>query len=175
MEVRVCICGCGRQLTGAKQQRRHPDCRRDERLARSKRWQAKKKLTDPDFQKREAARAASTYRADPELARQLLRDGARERHARDRLAALAAYGGSCTCCGEARPQFLTLQHPNKDGHKHRKELVGPRHRTSAGAFLRRLRKAGFPNDYKIEVCCWNCHMAIDLYGACPHQTEQPAG
>src|SRR5215831_16053532 len=28
---------------------------------------------------------------------------------------LKAYGGQCACCGEHRPEFLSIDHVNKDG------------------------------------------------------------
>ena len=166
---RFCACGCGQQLTGAQQQRRHTSCRRDARIARNRRWREKARQ-EPDYLARQAARAMRRYNADPEAERKRMRDRSRERHARDRKAALDAYGGKCVCCGETRKQFLTLQHKNGDGHLHRKEVVGKHHRVGVGAFIRRLRKAGFPKQYAIQVACWNCHMAHDHYGACPHKT-----
>src|SRR5689334_14898203 len=39
-----------------------------------------------------------------------------------------AYGDSCVCCGETNPLFLTLDHINNDGNKHRRELFGGQNR-----------------------------------------------
>lgn len=81
-----------------------------------------------------------------------------------RLEALEQFGGACVCCGETQPQFLSLDHPNGDGGKHRADM-----RCSGSTFLRKLRAAGWPAEYAIVVRCWNCHFAKDWYGSCPHQ------
>jgi hypothetical protein len=61
--------------------------------------------------------------------------------------------------------FLTIDHSNNDGHKHRK-LLGCR----AGVhFYKKLKKLGFPKDLGLEVACANCHLAKDKYGTCPHE------
>jgi hypothetical protein len=118
-----------------------------------------------------AKRQMERYTQDPELAKKKLRDHAKARHTRDRKAAIQAYGGKCVCCGETRYEFLTLQHPNKDGHLHRKEVLGKQYRNGASKFLRKIRKAGFPQKFKIEIACWNCHMSHDMHGKCPHKNE----
>jgi hypothetical protein len=88
-----------------------------------------------------------------------------------KLQAIQAYGGRCSCCGESRVPFLTLNHTLQDGAKHRQELCG-NHRASGSSFLRALARLGFPPVSGLDVQCWNCHMAHDLTGCCPHKTEQ---
>ncbi len=61
----------------------------------------------------------------------------------------AAYGNACTCCGETEQTFLTIDHVNGDGTKHRKEIGG------ADKLYRVIRAAGFPNDY--TILCHNCN------------------
>jgi polyribonucleotide nucleotidyltransferase len=39
-----------------------------------------------------------------------------------RIKVLEHYGGSCTCCGETRYEFLAIDHINNDGGKHREEM-----------------------------------------------------
>jgi hypothetical protein len=168
--MRLCACGCGKKLDGAPQQRRRPECRRKAHLNRQKRHRENRK-NYPVHKEAERQRAASRYNANPEREKARMRERAKRIHTADRLAAIKTYGGACVCCGEACPQFLTLQHPDKDGHIHRKELLGKNHRNSPGAFFRKLRQSGFPRKYRIEVACWNCHMAHDLYGSCPHTHE----
>lgn len=77
---------------------------------------------------------------------------------------MAVYsGGRCACCGETEPSFLTLDHINNDGKKHRKE-VG---RTGA-PFYSWLVKNGFPPG--LQVLCANCNMSKEINkGVCAHQ------
>src|SRR6185437_16214029 len=55
------------------------------------------------------------------------------------------YGRECACCGEREPDFLTLDHINGGGTKHRKS-VGQR-------VYADLRKRGFPTGFR--TLCWN--------------------
>src|SRR3989304_7803960 len=80
----------------------------------------------------------------------------------------AHYGGdppSCGCCGETHQTFLTIDHTNGGGEKHRKSL-GMR---GGYAFLLWLRKQEFPSGYR--VLCHNCNQALGAYGYCPHQRK----
>lgn len=77
---------------------------------------------------------------------------------------LAAYGGSCECCGETEPKFLALDHIHGGGNKHRK-LIG----TGATKMELYLRKLGWPKD-QYRVLCHNCNSAEGFYGECPHRT-----
>lgn len=72
------------------------------------------------------------------------------------------YGGKCSCCGESIKEFLTIEHPNKDGKIHRKTCGG-----SAGV-IRDIIKKNFPKDYTI-LCC-NCNYAERYGHKCPHKT-----
>lgn len=49
----------------------------------------------------------------------------RRRNEADRLAALTYYSNGtlkCACCGDGHIEFLTIDHINGDGNKHRKEI-----------------------------------------------------
>lgn len=77
------------------------------------------------------------------------------------------YGGKCTCCGENHLELLTLDHINNDGNKHRKErkfMLG----TNMYADLLRNN---FECNYELQVLCWNCNLAKNYYGYCPHQKD----
>ena len=82
-------------------------------------------------------------------------------------AAFLAYGGDrCSCCAEHRKEFLTIDHINGGGNKHRKRIGG------AGApFYRWLKKRNYPVGFR--VLCMNCNFAIGVYGYCPHQRSVP--
>jgi hypothetical protein len=75
-----------------------------------------------------------------------------------RIAALTHYGGKCACCGEARHEFLHLDHMYGGGRKHRAEI-----RARLDEYLRR---EGYPRGYR--VLCANCNLALGTYGYCPH-------
>jgi len=69
------------------------------------------------------------------------------------------YGWECACCGESNPGFLTLDHVNNDGHKHRKE-------TTTHMYTWVINN-DFPEGF--QTLCWNCNMGKYLNGGiCPH-------
>ena len=74
---------------------------------------------------------------------------------------LNAYGGRCACCGETNYGFLTIDHKEGGGSKHRKEINN--------SIYRWLRKNGYPTDL-FEVLCFNCNMGRQCNGGiCPHK------
>lgn len=75
------------------------------------------------------------------------------------------YGNICKCCGfTGNPKFLTIDHINNDGAKHRKEIG---HSTTA--LLRWLKKNNYPTD-NFQLLCWNCNMGKARNGGiCPHK------
>jgi len=84
-----------------------------------------------------------------------------------RMDVLVAYSGDpprCACCGETTYEFLTLDHINGGGDKHRKRVGG-----STNVY-RELRKQGYPEGYRI--LCMNCNHAHGHYGFCPHQRKR---
>lgn len=115
------------------------------------------------------------YRSNPETL-QKMRDQQNRSHQKHKAArnaataesrrrlkvrVLTALGGKCACCGELTPEFLTLDHINGGGRKHREE-VGHTHK-----LYRAVEKEGCPKD-KYRVLCWNCNASIGLWGSCPH-------
>ena len=98
---------------------------------------------------------------------------AKAKQVRDQIRAevLAAYGGKCECCGEATPEFLTIDHIYNDGNNHRKEGQYTREGTPGPSLYRTLRKEGFPKG-RVQILCWNCNCAKGKYGSCPHQKEK---
>lgn len=75
---------------------------------------------------------------------------------------IAGYGGKCECCGEARFEFLTIEHRGGSGTARRRsgEDVG-------AGFLARLIREGFPATY--GLLCMNCNLALGRFGHCPHR------
>jgi len=84
----------------------------------------------------------------------------------NREAAIKHYGGICNCCGKTDTRFLTIDHIDGGGRKHRKELGNP----GGNHFFSILKKQGYPEGY--QVLCWDCNCAKHMYGECPHQTDK---
>jgi len=87
----------------------------------------------------------------------------RDKQRRLRQAALGAYGGACTCCGEATYEWLTIDHVNGDGAEHRREI-------GRGNLYRWLKRHDYPDGFR--VLCWNCNCARGYYGFCPHEERR---
>ena len=81
---------------------------------------------------------------------------------------LEHYGGTpptCQCCGESEYEFLTLEHLNGGGTKHRME-AGP------SAVCPQIVRLGFPDGY--SVLCYNCNCGKQHNkGVCPHKMICP--
>ena len=95
----------------------------------------------------------------------------RQKRTRDELKreVYAHYGnGKCACCGETEWTFLTIDHINNDGTKHRKEL---RYHSACGhGFYVWLRKNKYPEGF--QILCQNCNVGKWRNGGiCPHQTN----
>lgn len=80
------------------------------------------------------------------------------------------YGNRCTCCGETEPLFLTIDHINNDGAKHRK-LLFKKGGGSHGGFYHWIIKNHFPKEF--QILCWNCNSGKWLNkGICPHISNE---
>lgn len=87
---------------------------------------------------------------------------------RIKLEVIAHYGGKCACCGEARQEFLAVDHIDGGGRRHTKKL-GKR----GSQFHKWLKAQGYPEGYR--VLCHNCNMALGHFGYCPHQKSKTDG
>ena len=83
-----------------------------------------------------------------------------------RAEVLAAYGGRCTCCGEAENHFLALDHVAGDGAAHRREIAKS---VDGGSLYRWAKLNGYPPS--LQIHCHNCNLAKGFYGQCPHQAR----
>lgn len=77
------------------------------------------------------------------------------------------YGGRCACCGVDEKEFLTMDHINGGGAKHRKEL----RRSGSQHIYGWLKENNYPEGYR--VLCMNCNFAHGMYGYCPHSQTKP--
>jgi hypothetical protein len=98
---------------------------------------------------------AAEYQRDREQI--LARESAR-RHSL-RLEMIAAYGDRCACCGEARQEFLSIEHVNGGGKAHQRRT---------GNVLFDLKKRGWPKD-GFTLLCFNCNCGKGRLGVCPHE------
>jgi hypothetical protein len=82
-----------------------------------------------------------------------------------KLDTILAYGGYCACCYETELVFLTIDHINGGGNKHRQSLG-----LKGGMdFYRWLRKQGYPDGF--QVLCMNCQWGKRYNGICPHEQQ----
>lgn len=70
------------------------------------------------------------------------------------------YGGKCACCGEKEIAFLTIDHVDGGGNRHRREL-------KLSMIYRWLIRNGYPSGF--QILCWNCNLAKHHFGECPHK------
>lgn len=90
---------------------------------------------------------------------------AKRSYQKTRLETLTHYGGNppkCSCCGEKRLEFLSFDHINGNGSKHRRK-------EKYVNLMKWLRVNNYPNGY--QVLCHNCNFAKGHYGCCPHTKE----
>lgn len=89
------------------------------------------------------------------------------RRKKDKLKVIQAYGGKCECCGETNAAFLTLDHVNDDGAKHRKE---------SGKIVFKLTDWAIKNNYpdSLRLLCYNCNCGRELEPdkVCPHKKQE---
>lgn len=90
----------------------------------------------------------------------LVRQKSREAIRKIRREVIEHYGNLCVCCGEQQYEFLTMDHIEGGGNKHRKEL-------KSQGLARWLRYNKFPTGF--QVLCFNCNNAKHNYKVCPHK------
>jgi len=80
---------------------------------------------------------------------------------------LKHYGGNppkCACCGETEIKFLTIDHINGFGNRHRKQI-------KKNLYLW-LKENGYPKE-GFQVLCFNCNMGKNRNdGICPHVHQE---
>lgn len=119
------------------------DCRRKYYAGHSAKWRA----THPEQAKAQNERA-------------------KQRQQERRLQCFDHYGKRCACCGESHYEFLTLDHVEGNGCKHRAEI-------HPGQIYTWLIKRLFPSGFR--TLCWNCNWGCRLNnGICPHEKERAA-
>ena len=101
----------------------------------------------------------------------------REYNSKIKMRVMRTYSKSnepfCACCGENILQFLSIDHINNDGAKHRKILGNGKSRggTSGQKMYEWLIKNNFPSGF--QVLCMNCNCGKERNGGvCPHVTPE---
>jgi hypothetical protein len=75
-----------------------------------------------------------------------------------------AYGNCCACCGEGNAGFLSIDHVNGGGRKHRQAVGG------GTMVLLDIIKRGFPSEFRL--LCYNCNLGRQFSGGvCPHEKD----
>lgn len=131
---------------------------------------------DRNTRRRELYRTDESYRETAKaLSRAAMPVVQRERARRLKDRVFSHYGYICACCGETEKGFLTIDHVNNDGAKHRDELTNGKGRNGGGTVVLHLDiiRQGFPDTFRI--LCYNCNCGRARYGGiCPHERERQA-
>lgn len=94
------------------------------------------------------------------------RESTRKYHLKCKLECLVHYSTNppkCACCGESEIRFLSIDHINGGGTKHRRQIgIG-----GGATMYLWLKKNNYPKGF--QVLCYNCNMAKGFYGICPHK------
>lgn len=95
-------------------------------------------------------------------------ESVKQTHAALKEMILDHYGAKCSCCGEDRLEFMTVDHVNGGGTKHRRDLGG------GTAVYRWIVKNNFPEGFRVlcQNCNWGRRFSKD--GLCPHERERQA-
>jgi len=135
------------------------------------------------FHQDKASHYHRNYMKDP-VKKSALQKRNRELQQQLKLETFDAYGGrSCSCCGEHRIEFLSIDHiqgsPRRGSRLGVKNGEGqfkapPRQATNrtGGGLYRWLKKNSYPKGFR--VLCMNCNFAHGHAGYCPHELERQA-
>lgn len=74
---------------------------------------------------------------------------------------ISGYGGKCTCCSESNFEFLSIEHKDGNGRKHRKSIG------SHTTFYKWVIANNFPDT--LSILCYNCNCSRGFFGYCPHK------
>lgn len=77
------------------------------------------------------------------------------------------YGNACSCCGETKIEFLTIDHKDGNGGKLRKSGLHAR----GNVFIKWIFNNNFPDS--LQLLCWNCNLGKYHSGdnICPHNIK----
>jgi 5-methylcytosine-specific restriction endonuclease McrA len=91
---------------------------------------------------------------------EMMRGAGKRLRVREKLTAIARYGGKCAYCGEDRFELLTIDHINDDGGEHRRQLGLTKSPWSILAYKE-------IDIDRYQILCMNCNMAKASFGIRP--------
>lgn len=147
-----------------KGRRKNYEANRSVVLIRCAEWKAKNPEKVKVAQRRWTESNREKVRASANKYARANRARVAERWMVMRLMVMEAYGGAhCACCGESTYEFLTIDHIDNDGAKHRAAI---------GSHLYRwLIENDFPEGF--QVLCMNCNWGKHRNGGiCPHKDHE---
>lgn len=134
----------------------------------SRRWRVRhpeqRKASEKASRQRHKAEIAAYLKRRRKAHPEIYRRYHRNHMQRIKTEVLSVYGGRCVCCGETELVFLSIDHMNGGGTKHRSADKG---KLLGVKFYYMLKREGFPPGY--QVLCFNCNFAKSQAGGCPHQ------
>lgn len=107
------------------------------------------------FREYNRVRSNQRRRNSPEI-----REKERLAYVKEKMRIISHYSNenmNCSCCKESNIEFLTVDHINGGGHKHRKEIKN---------LYSWLKRNHYPDGFRI--LCMNCNFALGKFGYCPH-------
>lgn len=119
------------------------------------------RLTDDDHEVRKIE-MAEYQRAYREANKNTIAANKKDYVDRVKSDGIELYGSVCSCCGEYRVEFLTIEHINGRD-KSIKKRTGKRE-------WARLKSLGWPKE-DITLLCFNCNCSKGAHGYCPHEKE----
>lgn len=120
----------------------------------------------PYCKKCDNAKRKDRHKRNPDA----LKNNSRKQYRKYKREVMDQYGKVCQCCGEARLEFLTLDHIEQDGAEHRRKMDFNNTCTGYNFYLW-LRKNNWPK-IGLQVLCANCNNAKGSCGQCPHVLER---
>lgn len=123
-------------------------------------WARRDYKKNPERRKAAAKKHVLKY---PERKRARTRKWYKQYYRKWKALVFNAYGNVCACCGESNPQFLTVDHVNRDGKSHRRQ------RSGSYGVLQDVVKRGYPKEFRL--LCMNCNWGTRMGNTCPHQQK----
>ena len=114
----------------------------------------------PDVKKRKSIHHKKWRENNLERAKEITNKSKKKYEDRIKKLVFEHYGEKCLCCGEDNITFLTIDHINGGGTKHRKKI--------GMKICVWLFKNNFPDGF--QTLCFNCNWGKHINGGiCPHQ------
>lgn len=116
----------------------------------------------PEVKKKKAEQFKKWRENNLERAKEITNKAKKKYEERCKKLVFEHYGKECACCREGEQMFLTIDHINGGGTKHRKEI---RSKISVWLF-----RNNFPEGF--QTLCFNCNWGKHVNGGvCPHQQK----